>query len=221
MRDILIRHTLKTYILATQITTYLLKLTTKDLYNCGLTPKNIKKSDSTYTRPTQINHLKRVNGLCRRRLKLQLLFATQTSIRPCQGQHYRHDIACLEQEFYFAPHRVWFKSDGHSLVAVKTILPILKYILLLLTKTKIIYKNRIYVVPYFKTVNTLLLLFLASAYSSSLYSKKISLSEPPPPLTTPPPFRTPSPAASAPPRCLLYTSPSPRDGLLSRMPSSA
>ena len=31
----------------------------------------------------------------------------------------------------------------------------------------------------------------------------------------------PAPAASAPQACLLYTSPSPRDGLLSRMPSSA
>ena len=36
--------------------------------------------------------------------------------------------------------------------------------------------------------------------------------------TTPPVYGIPSPS---PPACLLYTSPSPRDGLLSRMPSSA
>ena len=49
-------------------------------------------------------------------------------------------------------------------------------------------KNRIYVVPYFKTVNTHLLLLLASAYSSSssLYAKKISLSDPPSPTTSSP-----------------------------------
>ena len=33
--------------------------------------------------------------------------------------------------------------------------------------------------------------------------------------------KEPPPAAEEPTPCLLYTSPSPRDGLLSRMPSSA
>ena len=56
--------------------------------------------------------------------ELQLLSATETSIRTRQGQHYRRDVACLEQECYYTPARGRFKSSGHSLVAVKTILPI-------------------------------------------------------------------------------------------------
>ena len=66
----------------------------------------------------------------------QLLFATQTNcIRTHQGQHYRHDVACLEQEFNYAP-RVWFNSEGDSLVAVKTILPI-QMLLYYLDKIKV------------------------------------------------------------------------------------
>ena len=72
-----------------------------------------------------------------KRLQPQLLLATQPCIRTCQGQHYRHDIACLEQEFYFAPSGVWFKSDGHSLVAVKTILPIQKFYYMCLKLNKL------------------------------------------------------------------------------------
>ena len=48
----------------------------------------------------------------------QLLFATQTCIRTRQGQHYRRDVACLEQEFNFTPARGRFKSIGNSFVAV-------------------------------------------------------------------------------------------------------
>ena len=49
--------------------------------------------------------------------QLQLPLATHC-IRTRQGQHYRRDVACLEQESNFAPHRVWLNSDGDSLVAV-------------------------------------------------------------------------------------------------------
>ena len=42
-----------------------------------------------------------------------------------------------------------------------------------------------------------------------------------PPAPAPAPDAAPTPPAATPSTCLLYTSPSPRDGLLSRMPSSA
>ena len=127
-------------ILSKQIKSGLVKIKPHKLNIARITPKTCKKSYSIYSqkRLARIRDylvfddiLKSANRYIQN--KPQLLSATQTSIRPCQGQHYRHAIACLEQEFYFAPHRVWFKSDGHSLVAVKTILPILKYICLLYT----------------------------------------------------------------------------------------
>ena len=49
----------------------------------------------------------------------QLPLATQTyCIRTRQGQHYRRDVACLEQEFNYTLERGRFKSRGDSLVAV-------------------------------------------------------------------------------------------------------
>ena len=69
------------------------------------------------------------------------------------------------------------------------------------TKTNVIYKNRIYIVPYFKTVNTHLLLLASSYSSSSLHTKNIfSLTEDgSPPSSTAPSslIRTPSPSQSA------------------------
>ena len=113
-QDVLNENIIETSILAKQIITYLIKTITKELDIRGKTPKFFEKSYSNYLRLTRISYLNltdKGNGLRRRRSKPQLLLATQTScIRTCQGQHYRHDIACLEQEFYFALPRVWFKS---------------------------------------------------------------------------------------------------------------
>ena len=40
----------------------------------------------------------------------QLLLATQTCIKPHQGQHYRPDVACPGQGIYYTPARERFKS---------------------------------------------------------------------------------------------------------------
>ena len=56
----------------------------------------------------------------------QLLLATQTCRRSRQGQHYRQDVACLEQDYYFALLWVWFKSYGIYLVEGQTKLPLQK-----------------------------------------------------------------------------------------------
>ena len=87
--------------------------------------KTLKKTPSKppprllNTNPNPLNILKLV--VCP---NLQLLTATHPCIRTRQGQHYRHDVACLEQEFNYTLARGRFKSRGDSLVAVKTILPI-------------------------------------------------------------------------------------------------
>ena len=52
----------------------------------------------------------------------QLLFATQPyCTRTRQGQHYRHDVACLEQEFITSPPQGAVSNPEVTLVAVKTI----------------------------------------------------------------------------------------------------
>ena len=99
--------------------------------------------------------------------RLQLLLVTQPSIRTCQGQHYHRDIACLEQEFYYNPKRGRFKSSGHSLVAVKTILPIL-IIKIKLMLNKYIVKN--YAPPGCPLIN----LFLKATHSSFASSAKMA-----------------------------------------------
>ena len=218
--------------------------------------KILKKSNSNVTLPVKrkpSSYNPNPNPLLDNILKLtsykfpQLLLAAQPyCIRTRQGQHYRHDVACLEQEFNYTPARGRFNSRGDSLVAVhKTILPIqmLKYVKMYVKIREILNKITHNIHPESKrsriksdcTYRLKLTLKAEMATTPWKFElRRVTIVAPKVAQRVPkrnprdprlPSYKRPPPMdlnGSAPIEiCLLYTSPSPRDRQKSRMPSSA